>query len=217
MSQQINLYSPIFRKQEKKFSAKAMAQASAALVVGIIVIFGVLLWQTQSLRRDLQHAEQQHVALTKQLEQVTQKFGIRPKSKLLEEERIRLEKQLNAMMRVQEILRQGVFTNTRGYSSYFLAFARQHVSGLWLTGFDVSGAGEELTLQGRSTDPALVPRYVQRLAAEESLTGAEFQVFKMSRPILTNTKQPAPYIEFVIKTGPLGELKAAAASRKETS
>lgn len=31
--QQINLYQPIFRKQEKVFSAKAMAQSAAVVVV----------------------------------------------------------------------------------------------------------------------------------------------------------------------------------------
>ena len=45
IQQQINLYHPIFRKQEKKFSAKAMFQAGAVVVGGIVIMYAYSAWQ----------------------------------------------------------------------------------------------------------------------------------------------------------------------------
>ena len=49
MAQQINLYSPIFRKQPKVFSALTMLQGLALIVVVVAVFFGVVSAQTSLL------------------------------------------------------------------------------------------------------------------------------------------------------------------------
>lgn len=200
--QQINLYRPIFRKQEKKFSAMAMLQAGGAVLAGIVVIYALLLWQVSDLRNEVRQADAQLATATKRVSEATQKFGPGAKSSLLEDEVANLEKQLAARLRVRDLLNRGLFSNTTGYSGFFVAFARQHVPGVWLTGFDITGAGEDMRLQGRTADPAQVPRYVQRLSAEEVLAGKEFQVFVLSRP-QTKDGQPAErYVEFLFKTAP---------------
>lgn len=181
MSQQINLYRPIFRKQEKKFSALAMAQAGGLMVLGIVALYGVLVWQVQSARNELARAERQHAEVSARLQDVTQKFGPRVPTQLLVDRVAKLEQDIAARQRVHLVLKRDLFTNTRGYSDYFLAFSRQHVPGVWLTGFSITGAGEDMKLQGRTSDPVQVPRYVQRLSAENSLAGKEFQVFVLKR------------------------------------
>lgn len=205
MSQQINLYRPIFRKQEKKFSARAMLQAGAAIIAGVAVIYGVLAWHVASLREEARQVERQLAASQKRLHEVGQRFGPGAKSRLLEDEVARLEKQVAARRQVQAILRQGIFTNARGYSDFLEAFARQHVPGVWLTGFDIIGAGESLRLAGRTTDPAQVPRYVQRLALEQALAGREFQVFVLSRPEPKDAPGGRGYVDFVFRTSASGE------------
>jgi hypothetical protein len=199
--QQINLYRPIFRKQEKKFSALAMLQAGGAITVGIAIIYGLIGWQVGDLRAELRQVDKRLTASAKRLDDATKRFGPGTKSKLLEDQVADLEKQIAARLRVRELLSRGIFSNTTGYSDFFVAFARQHVSGIWLTGFDITGAGEELRLQGRTNDPALVPRYVQRLSSEQSLAGKEFQVFTLSRPS-DKDAVAAPYVEFLFRTGP---------------
>lgn len=200
MTQQINLYQPQFRRQEQKFSARAMLQAAAVVIAGIAVFYGLLLWQGESLRRESAQLDRQHAVLTKQLEEVGRKLKPREKSQMLQQEVARLERELAALSGIEGVLSKGMFTNTRGYSEYLMALARQHVAGLWLTGFDITGAGERMRLQGRTVDAALVPRYVQRLSAEQTLAGAEFQVFQMTRPDKDKEKNAAPYIEFLIRT-----------------
>lgn len=201
MMQQINLYHPIFRKQEKKFSALAMAQAGGAILAGVIVIYGVMWWQVHGMRRDLAQTDRQLAVATKRFEETTQKLSPGAQGKTLEDKISSLEKQIAERVRVRDILNRGLFSNTTGYSNFFLAFARQHVAGMWLTGFGITGAGEDMRLQGRTTDPAQVPRYVQRLAAEQVLAGREFQVFVMSQPEKKDGQSAeAPYIEFLFKT-----------------
>jgi Tfp pilus assembly protein PilN len=206
MQQQVNLYRPIFRKQEKKFSAKAMAQAGAAILVGVVVIYGLMSWQVSGQRTEVSQAEKQLLASSKRLEDATRQFGAGAKGRLLEDEVTRLEKQVATRLQIRELLTRGLFSNTTGYSAFFLAFARQHVPGVWITGFDITGAGEDMRLQGRTTDPAQVPRYVQRLSAEKTVAGREFQVFVLSRPEKKDSLSlEPPYVDFLFKTTPKKE------------
>lgn len=198
--QQINLYRPIFRKQEKKFSAMAMLQAGIAIVVGIAVIYGLMAWQVRGLREESRQADLRLAASNKRLEDAARRFGSGANKKVLEDQVAELEKQIAARQRVREILNRGTFNNTTGYSDFFVAFARQHVAGVWLTGFDITGAGEDMRLQGRATDPAQVPRYVQRLSAEQPLAGKAFEVFLLSRPQEKDGRAAAPYVEFMFRT-----------------
>lgn len=201
MTQQINLYRPIFRKQEKKFSAKAMAQAGGAIFAGVLVIYGLMFWQVNTLRDEVRQTNKQLEAATKRADEAMKKFAPGIAGRSLEDEVANLEKQVAARTRMRELVTRGLFSNTRGYSDFLVAFARQHVSGVWLTGFDITGAGEDMRLQGRTTNPAQVPRYVQRLASEQVLAGKEFQVFTMGRPPKKDGElDDAPYVEFLFRT-----------------
>ncbi|WP_372524058.1 PilN domain-containing protein [Sulfuricaulis sp.] len=199
MSQQVNLYQPIFRKEEKKFSTVAMLQAMGLVVVGVVAIYAYTWWQVGTLKIELKRAEQQQAAASKRLADATEKFGQRPGRTSLDGEITHMESEIVAKQRIQEILQRGIFSNTRGFSDYFVSFARQYTPGVWLTGFDITGAAEQMTLAGRSTNPELVPRYMQKLSAEKTLSGIEFRVFQMNRPAAA--KEPdARYVEFQVKT-----------------
>jgi Tfp pilus assembly protein PilN len=200
VSQQINLYQPIFRKEEKKFSTVAMLQAMGLVVVGVAAIYSYSWWHVGTLKSELKRAEQQHAAATKRLADATEKFGQGPGRTSLDSQITRMESEIVAKQRIQEILQRGIFSNTHGFSDYFVSFARQHIPGVWLTGFDITGAAEQMTLAGRSTNPELVPRYMQKLSAEKSLSGIEFRVFQMNRPAPDPKEASVNYIEFQIKT-----------------
>lgn len=200
MSQQINLYQPIFRKEEKKFSTLAMLQAIGIVVLGVALMYSYIRWQTGALKSELVRTQQSHAAATQRLADVTQKFGQSASATPLDTEIANLEREVVAKQRIQEILQRGVFSNTRGFSDYFVSFARQRVPGVWLTGFDITGSAEQMTLAGRSTDPELVPRYLQKLSTEKSLSGIVFNVFQMSRPAPDAKDANGNYIEFQART-----------------
>lgn len=200
MSQQVNLYQPIFRKEEKKFSTFAMLQAIGIVSIGIVLMYAYSWWQIGALRSELQRAEQSHVAATKRLADATGKFGKAGAVSSLDTEIARMELELVAKRRIQDILQRGVFSNTHGFSDYFVSFARQSVPGVWLTGFDITGAADQMMLAGRSTNPELVPRYMQKLSTEKTLSGIVFNVFQMNRPAADAKDANTNYIEFQAKT-----------------
>jgi len=200
VSQQVNLYQPIFRKEEKKFSTFAMLQAVGMVAIGIVLLYGYSWWHINSLREELKRAQQNQAAASKRLVEVTEKFGHRASGASLDDQIVRLEREVVAKQRMQEILQRGVFSNTRGFSDYFVSLARQHIAGVWLTGFDITGAAEQVSLSGRSTNPELVPRYMQRLSSEKTLSGIEFRVFQMNRPAPDPKETNTQFVEFQVKT-----------------
>ena len=200
MSQQINLYQPIFRKEEKKFSTVAMLQSVGLVALGIVAIYGYSWWQNGELKKELKRAELNQAAAAKRLAEVTDKFGQGEKQSPADMEIARLETEIISKQRIQEALQSGVFTNTIGFSDYFISFARQHISGIWLTGVDITGAADQMVLSGRSTSPELIPRYMQKLSAERPLSGIVFNVFQMNRPAPDAKQVEPPYIEFQVKT-----------------
>lgn len=199
MNQQVNLYHPIFRRQEKKFSARAMLQASGVLIAGALLMYGFAWWQVGSFKRQLEQSERDLATATRQLEDLVRTFGIKPVDPRLEQEVHDLETRLAAADQIESVLGSDAFARSVGYSNYFAAFARQALPGLWLTGVTITGAAEQLSLRGRSTAPELVPRYLQKLSAEKTLSGTRFQVFQVAR-----AEKPAPtgvhYVDFVVKT-----------------
>ena len=62
MTQQVNLYQPIFRKQRKVFSAVTIAQAAAVFIVGLLLIYGYGRWQLAALGADIDALELQRNA-----------------------------------------------------------------------------------------------------------------------------------------------------------
>ena len=196
MSQQINLYQPIFRKQKKKFSALAMLQGLAMVFAGALVLVGYAYWQNSQLRAQLNQSDRQLASVTKRFEDVARKFSGQSRATSPEQKVAELERAIQLRERVRGLLTRGIFANTQGFSGYFAAFGRQHVPGVWLTSMQITGAAEELMLSGRSQVPELVPRYLQRLAQEKQLAGIEFQSFQINRP-----KDHARYVEFVVRTG----------------
>lgn len=217
IQQQVNLYHPIFRRQEKKFSAKAMFQAGAAVVGGIVLMYAYSAWQLSSLREHAAQVDREMATATKQIEQIGKQLASRQADPAVLAEVKRLEALVDASQRLRGILKRERFGNTAGFSNHLIAFARQHVSGVWLTGVSIQGGGVDMTVEGRASDPELLPKYLQKLSAETSLSGTQFQTFVMNRPDEKpaeskgpagraapnkpeETKVAANYVEFLVRT-----------------
>jgi hypothetical protein len=85
-----------------------------------------------------------------------------------------LEAQLKARQDIVDALRRGLVGTTGGFSEYMRVFARQTVQGVWLTGFDITAGGDELTIAGRTLNADLVPAYLERLNREAAVQGRSF-------------------------------------------
>lgn len=205
MIQQVNLFHPIFRKQQKKFSAKAMLQAGVAVLAGIGLMYALTWWRLDVLRRQAREVDQQQAAAASRITDIGRDFPVRQATPALAARLLGLQQRVAASKRAYRILQHEHFGSTGGYSGYLIAFARQDVPGLWLTGLHIAGTGRHMTLEGRSMLPDLVPRYLQRLSTEKILAGTDFAVFRITRPQRPSGKGALePYVDFIIKTAGTG-------------
>lgn len=182
MSQQINLFNPIFLKQKKIFSALPMAEALGVIVAGALL----LNWYAVQIVGELEkEAEAGKAMLAKREQRLTQarvQFAPRAKDAGLEAQVVAAEAELKALHDVSSVLQGGALGNTAGYAEYFRAFSRQNVSGLWLTGVRINGAGNDIGVQGRAMQATLIPNYIARLTGERVMHGKTFASLDIGRP-----------------------------------
>lgn len=189
MSQQINLFNPIFLKQKKYFSALTMMQALGLLLLGSLLLVAFSTYKVSALSKEAIATSTQLALAQTQLAKVTAEFAPRSKSTLLDDDIQKTETEVKSLQQVFDILKKGDFGNTKGYSEYMRAFSRQIVSGVWLTGFSIRGAGNEIGLQGRALRPELVPAYIGRLKHEPAMQGKSFATLEMQVPQIDQVKK----------------------------
>jgi hypothetical protein len=176
MSQQINLYNPLFLRKEKYFSSRTMLQSLGLIALGLLALYAYALVQTRDLERVAGEYSQQ---LGAQREQFVRLSG-QGSSKLLEAEVARLEAALAARRGMLDALQGGELGNTNGFSRYFAAFGRRPMRGVWLTGFSVGESGNELRIRGRVLYPDLVPAYLKALNNEDVMRGRQVVELKLA-------------------------------------
>lgn len=210
MSQQINLFNPIFLHQKKYFSATTMAQALGLILVGGIALTVYTRYQSSKLIQQAAATANQHTLAQAQLDKIRIDFATPQKNNLIEVEIQKADTEAKSLQHVFDLVHNSEFGNTKGYSRYLRAFSRQITSGLWLTGVSIYGAGNDISIQGRALQPELVPAYIGRLKHESVMQGVSFSALVMQVPRIepaSTTNQssarapvPAPYIEFDLRS-----------------
>lgn len=179
MSQQINLFDPLFRRQKKYFSAHTMAQALGLLLALSLLLYGFAWYRVDRLETDVAASAQRLRAAEQEVAQIERKAPPREKSPLLAAEVAQAAAKVAARERVLAVLNGGAIGNTRGYSDYFRAFARQDTEGVWLTELHIGNNANGIFINGRALEPSMVPAYVQRLQGEPILRGRSFDTLEM--------------------------------------
>lgn len=221
MSQQINLFNPIFLKQKKYFSAPAMVQGLGLILFGCILLIAYADFQLSIRARQAAATTAQLLKTREQLLAVTAQFAPHQGNPALDAEIKKTQSDIASMQRVFDALQKGEFGNTKGYSGYFRAFSRQIVDGLWLTGIDIAGAGNDISLRGRALDPELVPAYLTRLKRESEMQGKSFSALEIRAPKADtaenkdskSAKAPA-YVEFYLQSSAAADAASAGAMNK---
>ncbi|MFM9434487.1 Tfp pilus assembly protein PilN [Janthinobacterium sp. CG_23.3] len=182
MSQQINLFNPLLQKRKNYLSAKTMAQAMLAVLLGaaLLALYGNR--QVAALERQVAAGKLELAKRQARQAEVMVAYAPRKKDQDIEQDIVQAGAERQSLLQLQSILARGEFGNTRGYSAYFRAFARTRVDGLWLTEVDILGAGNAIGLQGRVLSPALLPRYIGGLAGEPVLKGKTFARLELAPP-----------------------------------
>jgi Tfp pilus assembly protein PilN len=187
MSQQINLFNPIFLKTKKYFSATAMAQSLGLLVLGSALVAGYAHFQVESLSKEAAETNKQLADAQMQLAKVKAENAPLQKSQALQNQVAKSEMEMQSLKQVFDILQKGDIGNTKGYAEYLRAFSRQIVDGVWLTNLTLVGAGNEIGIDGRAVHPELVATYMNRLKREPIMQGKSFGTLQMQVPKTENT------------------------------
>ena len=203
MTQQINLFNPIFLRQKKYFSFVTILQALALVLIGAMSFYAYAVFQTGRLSKEVDEANKRLVQEKARLSLVGVEFGPRKKNLELEKQVVELEKKVKEREDILGIQKGGGIGQGRGFSEYMRAFARQSVSGLWLTNFNMSGGGSKMIVVGRALRPDLVPDYLKRLGNERIMRGQPFSTLEMQVTKVDNVlkgRGAEGYFEFSLRS-----------------
>jgi len=210
VSQQINLYSPLFRKQAKVFSAAAMLQGLGLIVVVVGVLFYVISLQSSLLEIRAADSGRQLKGELERLKAHGARESPAERAKALAERKKALEASLASQTQALAAFESGTLGRTEGYSDLLRALARISMEGVWLTRVQFAEGSGELSLTGRATRPELVPAYLERLRSDETLSTQAFTRLEITRseaPPAAKGAPGVPFVEFLLSAAEAPEKK----------
>lgn len=178
--QQVNLYQPILRKQEKVFSAKTLLQGNLLVLVGLLLLYGYTLLQTLQLEEQLDAAAAQRDERQQRLASLRRRY---PEPVRDESVSQRIEQQRQLLQ-----TRQALFGAVQRYddapeqrfSEHLAGLSRQDLPSLWLHHIIVR-ANRQLALEGSALAAKDVPLLLQRLGREPAFSGTAFHSVVIQR------------------------------------
>jgi hypothetical protein len=202
MSQQINLYNPLFLKQEKHFSARTLVRALGIVLAGILVVSAFGWIQTRSAERLASQYGEQVARQRDQLVQFGGQAGAAARGKALEAEIAQLESEVKLRQATLQALGTNELGNAAGFSEFFAALGRQAIPGIWLTHVQISEAGNDLQVDGRALRAELMPAYLAALSRESMMRGRRVTAMKLTAASAAKAGEEGRFVEFSI-TAPL--------------
>ena len=184
MSQQINLFNPVFLQQKKQFSAIAMAQGLAAILLAVIAFTGYSAYQAGRTGREAQAAAARLKASQEKLVAMVEKTRPRPADKGVEEAIAQAAARLAASRQILGFVQKGQLDADASYAAVMRALARRATPGVWLTGLSLGDGGREMEIMGRALAPELLPAYIRSLGQESALAGKSLGSMTLRAPAL---------------------------------
>lgn len=181
MLQQINLYQPIFRKEQKVFSAQTVAISIGAMAVVLIGIYAFGFWQVLKASKDVDAMSAQQQSQQTMIENSGAALAASANPEQIAARSRQLERELAERRNALNLLRSGGAGETTGFARRMEALARQHIDGVWLQRVVLAGDSHTLSLTGYSADADQIPRYLLALSREAALAGTRFDDFFIDR------------------------------------
>lgn len=181
MSQQINLFNPLFLEKKKYFSAVTMTQSIGLIVLGMAVFYAFAFWQDRNLARQIGESGRAYEQQKQQFAKIAAELSPEKREAQLDQDLKSIEAAIALRRSLMGQLGTGGPAGSAGYSEYLRAFARQTVQGLWLTSIQIAEGGGQLTMSGRALQADLVPVLIGRLKQESVLRGRPLEGLAITR------------------------------------
>ncbi|MEO5687428.1 MAG: hypothetical protein ABIR54_08700 [Burkholderiaceae bacterium] len=219
--QHLNLLDESMRPRRERFSSTDGLIALAVLLVCLGLVDGGLNFAATREERNAHSAQQQLIALQSHAPAVAANAS----TGLSAAELAALQARYAASQQVRGAIQNGSAGSLQGYSPYLVALARQSQNmgarALWITDLSVAADAGGLDLQGRMTDPRVLPDYLNRLNDEPLFRGRAFaQVSLKALPMPADLDAGAAtagdgapgasVTEFALHANPVGSAGAGA-------
>lgn len=181
MTQQINLYDASLRPVRDLLTLPNVLVAMAAALVLLIGLAVLGMWRSGDELRNFKAAEAQLRQAQEQLTVFAIQQATRRQDPALQQKLDETRALIVARQDVLGRLQAGDFGDRQGFSRYLRGLASVAVDGLWLTGFEVMGNGQQLAIRGRMLSESALPRYVQALRSQPAFAGREFNALNVVR------------------------------------
>lgn len=195
MSQQINLYQPIFRKEKIVFSAQTIAWLSLGLIV-ILVLWSVLIGQRVSgLEAELERQREAEQRVVRQVAELRSSLPPSEPDPSLEAEVESLRERRDDLQESLAALESRMPAADVELLDRLDALARQVPAGLWLTRVALGDHGRSITVSGNALEAQLVPAWLADLSRADQFTDLGFRQVRLAeRP------DGKPGIRFTVST-----------------
>jgi hypothetical protein len=180
VAQQLNLFDPALLRKRDWLALANVVMLALLLLVAVAVAATVVRRDVPSLTAQVATNENQLKLMREQVIVLGQRVANRKPDQRLENELSENRLLLDARNAVLTALRQRMDPSAGSFAEYLRGFARQSVSGLWLTGIAVDAASHGMEIRGRTIDPALLPEYIQRMNKEPAFQGRAFSALKLA-------------------------------------
>ncbi|MEB0134705.1 PilN domain-containing protein [Actimicrobium sp. CCC2.4] len=187
--QQINLINPLFKKKTVYFSAAMILKATMLSITAGLAVVIFLNHQLGEIKSALTLEKKALSMAELELDKARLASMLLTKNNALQENLRDAEAHAASLKKIKAVLNQSEINNTTGYSAILQALARQIGSGIWLTGLTIAHAGTDVSLQGKTLSPELIPAYLNRLKQESAFSELQFSVLEMHLPESTGIKK----------------------------
>jgi Tfp pilus assembly protein PilN len=201
---QVNLYRGRSRGPALPPGARLLLFAGVALFVGVLLLAAAGEVYLAGVRAQQAEAAARLQTARQQLEAARSRLAPRAPDPFLQAEQARLQVALAQVRTTRRLLKAHEAGAGGGFAGIFAGLARNTVDGLWLRRIDLQAGGVGLSLSGSATEPALVPRLLQRLAHEPLFEGRSFREVEFTR-----VDPAGRVIDFELRSALAGEVADA--------
>jgi Tfp pilus assembly protein PilN len=186
MSQQINLYNPLFLRREKHFSAATILWSLLVVAISLAGYSAYAMYAVRVPEDRAKYYERQLNFKRSEMADTVARYSPEGRNKQLEADVKNLESRLASRQEFWRALSSFEQGTGNGFADYLEAFSRRAVPGVWLTEFSMGGG--DLTIRGRVLRPELVSVFLSALGQESVMRGRKVTELNLR----TGEEQPAP-------------------------
>lgn len=200
MNQQINLINHALIKQKQALTLNSMSAILGAMALVMIAYYAYTKNEVSAFITQRQQAADALIKTQNEIKVLASLHTPHAKDLSLEKKIEKLEREEKVQQQVLNILNKTNNTTENGYAALMRAFAKQNISGVWLTGFNVDSQLDTLNIKGRALQGDLVPQYINSLSNELALKGKSFSGLSINLPKLDASAQPPTNVDATTPT-----------------